>query len=200
MASQIQATTKAAKSALEKITNVLWRLEDARQRLPEIRDQAVAARKAASVDDDKTIEILARANMRVELQEAYIPRLIEEEIPALVEVGGKALEDLNSAIMAAAAQEREKIIADAAAAIAPWCGPEPMVAFNGEKHFPSRVLAEQVPALSTLPSTGNRQVGQCLYFGPNAESNAANMRDALKQSLDLVTRWQKNGEKFAFAA
>lgn len=190
----IEANTKAAKSALEKITNVLWRLDDARKRLPEIRDQAAAARQAASVDDEKSIERLATANMRVQLHEEYIPRLIEEEIPVLVEGGGKALEDLNSAILATAAEEREKIIAEATAALSKWCGPA------DDAQNMSRLMAEQLPILAALPSAVTNHCGQCLYRVPNAESNAANMRDALKQSLGLVARWQKNGEKFASAA
>ena len=199
---EVENHLKTLRKHVGSIERGLKTIRGTEEKLPEYQAEVERLRKSVDITIDSQLDQLSRARERVQiclsLRESNPPEL---EAPIRAAVAG--IDALNDCLRAAAREEREQLIKDATAALAPFAGTQREDARNGEVSNPARTIAETLPILESIPSDVSNifqsaSTDNMEYRG--FVSVAESVLTTAREAITVADAWIKAGGKFCTTA
>lgn len=194
----VESNVKNLRKQVSEIERDLRNIREVEDSLPQWQAELDRLKNTADIKNDAALDELSRARERVRLLEdlrmSNPPRL---EKPARLVI--ERIASLNESLRAAARHEREQIILEATAALAPFSGTRLADSLNGEESNPAREIAATLPILDGVPSELST-----IFQTPSADNIehrgfvqfAESTLMAARETLAVAENWLKAGGKF----
>ncbi len=192
----VESNVKNLRKQVSEIERDIRNIREVEESLPQWQAEVDRIKGTADIKNDAALDELSRARERVRLLEdlrmSNPPRL---EKPARLVID--RITSLNDSLRAAARDEREQIILEATAALAPFAGTRLVDSLYGAKVNPAREIAATLPILENVPSEPLQTPSADNIEHRGFLQFAESVLMAAREALSVADSWLKAGGKFA---